>query len=331
MSSRRSCHGCEPAALRPRDRGRPGCRQPARGCRRARRPAPRAPSTGCSGGSWSASCGSGSGPGSGGGPTCRPTGPAIIAPVHRSNVDFAFAARRSPAASSSSWPRRSCGRPPGSVGCSNRSGSFPVRRSGTDRESVRRAEEVLLSGELLVMFPEGARRLGDHVEDLQEGVAFLAARTGAPIVPIGIFGSERAMPKGAKFPKPIGVTLSIGEPLLEPAPREAGRRVAPEPDPPADRGAAGAPPGGLRRRGAVGEAAGALAPPGAHDDRRVAEAEEEVRALLGRPRGAGPPHRRALGHPPAPRDGRDEQLGGLVLALPSRSTTSASTSVRSAR
>jgi len=150
-------------------------------------------------------------------------GPAIIAPVHRSNVDFAFAAvltRRKLffMAKEELWRAAWFGRVLESLG------AFPVRRSGSDRESVRRAEEVLLSGELLVVFPEGARRLGDHIEDLQEGVAFLATRTGAPTVPIGIFGSERAMPKGAKLPKPIGVTLSIGAPL-EPAPREEGRRV----------------------------------------------------------------------------------------------------------
>ncbi|MGH9047130.1 MAG: lysophospholipid acyltransferase family protein, partial [Acidimicrobiales bacterium] len=103
-------------------------------------------------------------------------------------------------------------------------GVFPVHRSGTDRESVKRAEEVLARGELLVMFPEGSRQYGDEVTELMEGVAFLAARTGVPIVPVGIFGSERSMPKGSVFPRPIGITVSVGEPI-EPEPREPGRRV----------------------------------------------------------------------------------------------------------
>ncbi len=152
-----------------------------------------------------------------------PLGAAIIAPVHRSNVDFAFAAlltRRKLffMAKEELWRWAWFGRLLESLG------AFPVHRSGTDRESVRRAEEVLRSGELLVMFPEGSRRFGDRVDELQEGVAFLAARTGTPIVPVGIAGSERAMPKGAKVPKPVGITVVVGEPI--PTERPDGRRVA---------------------------------------------------------------------------------------------------------
>ena len=151
------------------------------------------------------------------------TGPLLIAPLHRSNIDFGFTGLITPRkifymAKEELWKYGWFGR------VLEWLGAFPVNRSGADRESVRRAEEVLRRGEVLVMFPEGARRFGDTVEALQEGVAFLAARTGAPILPVGIAGSERAMPKGAKFPKPLKVTVSIGE-VLEPEARD-GRRVA---------------------------------------------------------------------------------------------------------
>jgi 1-acyl-sn-glycerol-3-phosphate acyltransferase len=151
-------------------------------------------------------------------------GAAIIAPVHRSNLDFAFTPFLTKRkvffmAKEELWNSRSFGR------LLEVWGVFPVHRSGADRESVKRAEEVLRRGELLVMFPEGSRRFGDTVDELLEGVAFLSARTGAPIIPIGIFGSERSMPKGAKFPKPIGITVSVGEPV-EPESRSAGGRVA---------------------------------------------------------------------------------------------------------
>ncbi len=150
-------------------------------------------------------------------------GAAIIAPVHRSNVDFAFAAlltRRKLffMAKEELWKWQWFGRLLEALG------AFPVHRSGADRESVRRAEEVLRRGELLVMFPEGSRRFGDRVEELQEGVAFLAARTGTPIVPVGIAGSERAMPKGSKVPKPVSITVVVGEPIPIESPE--GRRVA---------------------------------------------------------------------------------------------------------
>jgi 1-acyl-sn-glycerol-3-phosphate acyltransferase len=151
------------------------------------------------------------------------TGPAIIAPVHRSNIDFAFAGLLTKRklffmAKEELWTWGWFGRLLESLG------AFPVHRSGADRESIRRAEEVLTRGELLVMFPEGSRRFGDKVNELQEGVAFLAARTRTPIVPVGIYGSERAMPKGAKLPKPIRVRVVVAEPIRFEAPE--GRRVA---------------------------------------------------------------------------------------------------------
>jgi 1-acyl-sn-glycerol-3-phosphate acyltransferase len=150
------------------------------------------------------------------------SGGLIIAPVHRSNIDFGFSGLLTERkiffmAKEELWTKPWFGRLLEALGV------FPVRRSGTDRESVSRAEEVLRRGEVLVMFPEGSRRFGDRVDVLQEGVAFLAARTGAPILPVGIFGSERAMPKGAKFPKPLKVTVSVGDPLPVAAPD--GRRV----------------------------------------------------------------------------------------------------------
>ena len=86
--------------------------------------------------------------------------------------------------------------------CSSTSASFPVHRESADREALQRAEEVLKRGEVLVLFPEGTRREGPEIEDLMEGAAFLSARTGAPIVPIGIGGSDLSMPKGSAIPKP---------------------------------------------------------------------------------------------------------------------------------
>jgi 1-acyl-sn-glycerol-3-phosphate acyltransferase len=74
------------------------------------------------------------------------------------------------------------------------------------------------------MFPEGTRRSGPVVEDLHDGVAFVAARRGVPIVPIGIGGSERILARGRKLPKLTRVVLVVGEPIHPPA-REAGASV----------------------------------------------------------------------------------------------------------
>jgi 1-acyl-sn-glycerol-3-phosphate acyltransferase len=151
------------------------------------------------------------------------SGPVVLAPVHRSIVDFLFSVVVTDRklffmAKDSLWRSRLLAKVLPTVGV------FPVHREGTDREALRRAEEVLHLGQLLVMFPEGTRQAGSQVQPLRDGVAFLAARTGAVVVPVGLGGSDRSMPKGARFPKPVRVAVVVGEPV-PPAPRTEGGRV----------------------------------------------------------------------------------------------------------
>jgi 1-acyl-sn-glycerol-3-phosphate acyltransferase len=96
-------------------------------------------------------------------------------------------------------------------------GGFPVDRSGADRAAMRAAEAALAGGEPLGMFPEGTRRSGPVIEDLHHGVAFVAARMGVPIVPIGIGGSERILGRGRKLPRLSRVVVIVGEPIEPPA------------------------------------------------------------------------------------------------------------------
>lgn len=103
-------------------------------------------------------------------------------------------------------------------------GGFPVERAMTDRLALRLSEEVLRAGEPLVIFPEGTRQEGPIVQPLKEGAAFLACRAEVPIVPVGIGGAERAMPKGARWIRPSRVALVVGEPIRPPA-RVDGARV----------------------------------------------------------------------------------------------------------
>jgi len=152
------------------------------------------------------------------------SGPVILAPVHRSFADFGFTAfctRRKLffMAKDSLWEKKWLGRLLFYVG------AFPVHRESADREALQRAEEVLNQGQCLVLFPEGTRREGPAIENLMEGAAFLSARTGAPIVPIGIGGSDLSMPKGSALPKPLGIHLVIGPALSAPS-RTGGGRVS---------------------------------------------------------------------------------------------------------
>jgi 1-acyl-sn-glycerol-3-phosphate acyltransferase len=152
------------------------------------------------------------------------SGPVILAPVHRSFADFGFTAFCTDRklffmTKDSMWKNPWLGRLLLYVG------AFPVHRESADREALQRAEEVLARGQVLVLFPEGTRRDGPVIENLMEGAAFLSARTGAPIVPIGIGGSDLSMPKGSAVPKPYTIAVVIGSALAAPA-RTGGGRVS---------------------------------------------------------------------------------------------------------
>ena len=171
----------------------------------------------------------------------------IIAPVHRSFIDFFVASEVTDRklhymAKDTLWKNGLLARILPSVG------AFPVHRESADREALRRAQQVLDAGEVLILFPEGERRTGPVIEDLHEGVAFLAARTGATVVPVGIGGSASVMPKGTKIPRPRHIHLEVGETIAPPE-RVGQRPGAPQPDPPADRGADRVAPGALRPLG----------------------------------------------------------------------------------
>jgi 1-acyl-sn-glycerol-3-phosphate acyltransferase len=152
-------------------------------------------------------------------------GPFVLAPVHRSNLDFAIVSavtrrRMRYMGKDSLWGSRALGWFISALG------AFPVRRGSADREALRTCLEVIAAGEPVVLFPEGTRRSGPVVESIFDGAAYVAGRAGVPIVPVGIGGSERAMPRGAKWVRPVRVALVVGEPFTVGAPgAAAGGRV----------------------------------------------------------------------------------------------------------
>jgi 1-acyl-sn-glycerol-3-phosphate acyltransferase len=150
------------------------------------------------------------------------TGPFVLAPVHRSFIDFALTSsitrrRMRYMGKDSLWKVGLFGKFISALG------AYPVHRGGADREALKRTVEVLQGGEPVVIFPEGTRQSGPKVEHLFEGAAYVASKVQVPIVPVGIGGSEQALQKGKKLPRPVKVTIIVGEPIMPPPPSEGGR------------------------------------------------------------------------------------------------------------
>ena len=150
------------------------------------------------------------------------SGAFIVAPVHRSYIDTPIVSvvttrRLRYMGKDTLWKY------PASAWLLSSLGGFPVTRGTADREALKRCIEVLKGGEPLVLFPEGERKSGPIVKPLFDGAAYVAAKAGVGILPVGIGGSERVMPKGKNFILPKRVHVIVGE--LIPPLRTDGARV----------------------------------------------------------------------------------------------------------
>jgi len=141
--------------------------------------------------------------------------PVIVAPVHRSNLDSLIVGvlgrRRLPTLAKESLFKI---KPVGwwIAGL----GAIPLDRDAADREATAAARKILDSGKPLMIFPEGTRQSGQAITELFDGTTWIAAKTGASIVPVGIAGTEAAMPPGVKFPRRATVGVSVGAPIVMP-------------------------------------------------------------------------------------------------------------------
>jgi 1-acyl-sn-glycerol-3-phosphate acyltransferase len=95
-------------------------------------------------------------------------------------------------------------------------GVHPVERGTADVDAYRLATRILEAGCVLMIFPEGTRSPTGDLQEAKDGLAALAMRTGAAIVPIGVNNSDTVWPKGQRLPHPFPrrtITVRIGEPL----------------------------------------------------------------------------------------------------------------------
>jgi 1-acyl-sn-glycerol-3-phosphate acyltransferase len=156
-------------------------------------------------------------------------GPLIVAVNHMSNADPPLVA---------GWLAPALGRRPtflakaslftGPVGAFMRSnGVIPVKAGGSDVDAYRAARSLLEDGGVVVIFPEGTRSRDGVLADFRPGVALLALRTGVPVLPVGISGTDRFLGRGAGRPR-IGtrIRVRVGRPFVMRPDPDVSRREA---------------------------------------------------------------------------------------------------------
>jgi 1-acyl-sn-glycerol-3-phosphate acyltransferase len=90
---------------------------------------------------------------------------------------------------------------------------IPVERDGNDMSALREVIKKIREGNGVVLFPEGTRSKDGSIQPARAGIGLVIAKTGAPVLPMRIFGAHDAFPKGAKrlhFPR---ITVVLGEPI----------------------------------------------------------------------------------------------------------------------
>ncbi len=95
-------------------------------------------------------------------------------------------------------------------------GMVPVDRDDTRSglDSLNVALDLLAAGQAFAVYPEGARSRDGRLYRGRTGVAHLALTSGAPVVPVGLIGTEKLQPVGATWPRLVRVTVRFG-PLMD--------------------------------------------------------------------------------------------------------------------
>lgn len=145
------------------------------------------------------------------------SGPLIVAANHASNVDGVILG---------GWLTPALGRRIHWLGkkemtewpvigpLARRMSVHPVDRARGDAAAFRLAEDLLADGQVLVLFPEGTRSPSGEIQRPKDGLALLALRSGAPVLPVGLIDTDGFWPKGRPIWR-LGrtVAMHVGEPF----------------------------------------------------------------------------------------------------------------------
>ena len=90
----------------------------------------------------------------------------------------------------------------------------PVKRDGSDSRALKATLRLLGENRAILLFPEGTRGVEGRLGEGKPGAGMLAVMSGAPVVPVYVSGTGRALPPGRALPRPTRVSVRFGPPLI---------------------------------------------------------------------------------------------------------------------
>jgi len=100
-------------------------------------------------------------------------------------------------------------------------GAYPVKRGSGDRAALRSAIQAIAGGWAVGLFIEGTRTPDARIHNPKLGAALIAAKTNSPLLPVSVWGTQHIIQPGSAIPKPVPVTIRIGQVI--PAPTSSDR------------------------------------------------------------------------------------------------------------
>ena len=142
-------------------------------------------------------------------------GPVVLAANHCSYLDPPVLAMVSPNRNVRFMARDTLYSNPFARWFFPRVGLIALDRTRGDLAALRTAISSLKGGDVVALFPEGTRSPDGQLKEAKGGIGFLIAKSQAPVVPLRIFGTYEALPKGAARPRPARISVRVG-PVITP-------------------------------------------------------------------------------------------------------------------
>lgn len=156
------------------------------------------------------------------------TGPFIVCPNHSGTLDPPLVPAFVPRGDSWSMAKSEYFVKPATRWIFSQYHAFPVIRHTADRAALKRSFDLLKAGHVLIIYPEGTRIDTGVLSQPEPGAGFIAQKAACPVLPVALTGTRECLPKGAKWPHRVPVTVAFGKPFVVRQRRPGGEKVSHE-------------------------------------------------------------------------------------------------------